>query len=103
MSVVDGSLKKKHSVTATASDADGESTTSAAQSIAVTVSPDAPVLSVTATAAGAFFFHAEVGIRAHCVTGVQTCALPIFSNIPVGATLSDGTHTFTATALNTSV
>src|SRR5437764_3594317 len=41
------------SVTATASDADGESTTSAAQSIAVTVSPDAPVLSVTATAAGA--------------------------------------------------
>src|SRR5438132_8958343 len=25
-----------------------------------------------------FFFQAEDGIRAHCVTGVQTCALPIF-------------------------
>src|SRR5438034_10068989 len=24
-----------------------------------------------------FFFQAEDGIRAHCVTGVQTCALPI--------------------------
>src|SRR5438132_12935589 len=23
------------------------------------------------------FFHAEDGIRDHCVTGVQTCALPI--------------------------
>src|SRR5438132_10715104 len=25
----------------------------------------------------AFFFQAKDGIRAHCVTGVQTCALPI--------------------------
>ena len=25
-----------------------------------------------------FFFQAEDGIRFHCVTGVQTCALPIF-------------------------
>src|SRR5438034_1023633 len=25
-----------------------------------------------------FFFRAEDGIRDHCVTGVQTCALPIF-------------------------
>src|SRR5437588_3709665 len=25
-----------------------------------------------------FFFQAVDGIRAHCVTGVQTCALPIF-------------------------
>src|SRR5215204_906102 len=30
-----------------------------------------------------FFFQAEDGIRDHCVTGVQTCALPIF---PPGAT-----------------
>src|SRR5260221_7042413 len=28
-----------------------------------------------------FFFQAEDGIRDHCVTGVQTCALPI-SNTP---------------------
>src|SRR5438132_324684 len=27
---------------------------------------------------GSFFFQAEDGIRDHCVTGVQTCALPIF-------------------------
>src|SRR6476646_10784208 len=27
--------------------------------------------------AAMFFFQAEDGIRAHCVTGVQTCALPI--------------------------
>ena len=26
---------------------------------------------------GFFFFQAEGGIRDHCVTGVQTCALPI--------------------------
>src|SRR5436190_18279127 len=26
-----------------------------------------------------FFFPAEHGIRVHCVTGVQTCALPISS------------------------
>ena len=27
------------------------------------------------------FFQAEDGIRDHCVTGVQTCALPISLNI----------------------
>src|SRR5437588_939088 len=27
-----------------------------------------------------FFFQAEDGIRDHCVTGVQTCALPIYPN-----------------------
>src|SRR5215204_6759746 len=28
-----------------------------------------------------FFFQAEDGIRDHCVTGVQTCALPILRNL----------------------
>src|SRR5438034_5643860 len=28
-----------------------------------------------------FFFQAEDGIRDHCVTGVQTCALPIYSGV----------------------
>src|SRR5438034_7220899 len=28
-----------------------------------------------------FFFQAEDGIRDHCVTGVQTCALPISSSL----------------------
>src|SRR5947207_8117396 len=27
-----------------------------------------------------FFFQAEDGIRDHCVTGVQTCALPIYAD-----------------------
>ena len=29
-----------------------------------------------------FFFQAEDGIRDHCVTGVQTCALPIWEGNP---------------------
>src|SRR5438132_4268711 len=33
-----------------------------------------------------FFFQAEDGIRDHCVTGVQTCALPI-SGVLLGAVL----------------
>src|SRR5260221_2951156 len=28
-----------------------------------------------------FFFQAEDGIRDHCVTGVQTCALPIYPHV----------------------
>src|SRR5438132_13627383 len=28
-----------------------------------------------------FFFQAEDGIRDHCVTGVQTCALPIWDSL----------------------
>src|SRR5260221_754934 len=31
----------------------------------------------TSYVADSFFFQAEDGIRCHCVTGVQTCALPI--------------------------
>src|SRR5436190_23551322 len=33
-------------------------------------------------AAISFFFQAEDGIRDHCVTGVQTCALPISAKPP---------------------
>src|SRR5438034_11251697 len=33
-----------------------------------------------------FFFQAEDGIRDHCVTGVQTCALPISPRWPNGGT-----------------
>src|SRR5260221_10099740 len=32
-----------------------------------------------------FFFQAEDGIRDHCVTGVQTCALPISALLVVAA------------------
>src|SRR5436190_11653724 len=37
-----------------------------------------------------FFFQAEDGIRDHCVTGVQTCALPILSPAPAGVTCTTG-------------
>src|SRR5476649_2399336 len=39
-----------------------------------------------------FFFQAEDGIRVHCVTGVQTSALPIFSGrrAPVPETITAG-------------
>src|SRR5262252_9906128 len=36
-----------------------------------------------------FFFQAEDGIRDHCVTGVQTCALPIL-NPSMASVASDG-------------
>src|SRR5260221_685650 len=36
-----------------------------------------------------FFFQAEDGIRDHCVTGVQTCALPI-SLVGAGSQLASG-------------
>src|SRR4051794_41860935 len=36
-----------------------------------------------------FFFQAEDGIRDGRVTGVQTCALPIFRSRPVAARLQD--------------
>src|SRR5260221_10919599 len=34
------------------------------------------------------FFQAEDGIRYHCVTGVQTCALPIYTTSVGSATFS---------------
>src|SRR5256885_3401480 len=38
-----------------------------------------------------FFFQAEDGIRDYKVTGVQTCALPIYAPLPPGqADIADG-------------
>src|SRR5947207_1566949 len=51
-----------------------------------------------------FFFQAEDGIRDHCVTGVQTCALPIwggstsFQDVNTGGQYIPGTNTWTATS-----
>src|SRR5437588_136669 len=39
------------------------------------------------TSSGFFFFQAEDGIRDHCVTGVQTCALPIYGILGTVGTL----------------
>src|SRR5438034_9931286 len=44
-----------------------------------------------------FFFQAEDGIRDHCVTGVQTCALPIsWTSSPTSSTR--GRRCFSATS-----
>src|SRR5947207_8456900 len=43
-----------------------------------------------------FFFQAEDGIRDHCVTGVQTCALPISAwrrSVPLAASMLPNTAT----------
>src|SRR5260221_4913852 len=49
-----------------------------------------------------FFFQAEDGIRDHCVTGVQTCALPIFAALLLAASTSSLTTLALAPgALNT--
>src|SRR5260221_9641133 len=40
-------------------------------------SPATPCLYTSVFSGFFFFFQAEDGIRDHCVTGVQTCALPI--------------------------
>src|SRR5438132_6415775 len=40
-----------------------------------------------------FFFQAEDGIRDHCVTGVQTCALPIYLFMACGHVL-DNVHRY---------
>src|SRR5438034_9356211 len=44
-------------------------------------------LSVLIDALVIFFFQAEDGIRDHCVTGVQTCALPISSSSQVSTAM----------------
>src|SRR5260221_1535628 len=41
----------------------------------------------------AFFFQAEDGIRDHCVTGGQTCALPISSRRRHKSTRLNSSHT----------
>src|SRR5260221_5604141 len=46
-----------------------------------------------------FFFQAEDGIRDHCVTGVQTCALPISLHLLA----KDGTEVSRETADNETV
>src|SRR5438034_345636 len=46
-----------------------------------------------------FFFQAEDGIRDHCVTGVQTCALPILVRLTPVTPTGDGTVAVAGRAL----
>src|SRR5260221_1691379 len=49
-------------------------------------------ISISADAVAFFFFQAEDGIRDHCVTGVQTCALPISRTRPPVEPRDDAEH-----------
>src|SRR5438034_9909609 len=49
-----------------------------------------------------FFFQAEDGIRDHCVTGVQTCALPISLDVVVSEVSCSPPATSTSSARATS-
>src|SRR5258708_23989059 len=52
-----------------------------------------PDRSRRSTHAGVFFFQAEDGIRDDLVTGVQTCALPIYTNQYIAAGGTFNWHT----------
>src|SRR5260221_1743514 len=45
-----------------------------------------------------FLFQAEDGIRDHCVTGVQTCALPISMEQQFGGKMQDALQSFSKAA-----
>src|SRR5260221_10433365 len=48
----------------------------------VLVTSTKPISCISLVISIVFFFQAEDGIRDHCVTGVQTCALPICAPFP---------------------
>src|SRR5690606_41185121 len=50
---------------------------------------------VSVLLAVSFFFQAEDGIRGFHVTGVQTCALPIYVKVPVDHRLGEENKGFT--------
>jgi Bacterial Ig-like domain/FecR protein len=98
------------SLTVTATDQDANT---ASASELVTVAPPAPYLSpVAARGNEGTAISLDLGVMAKSLSGANGDAIPnsldtlVVSDIPVGATLSDGTglpgHSFTATADNTS-
>jgi hypothetical protein len=96
------------SVAATTKDAQGVLSTTTPSTELVTVNPLAPtVVWAAAPAAGVEGSPISLGAISDTVRGstgdTNTLASLIASAIPVGATLSDGTHSFTAATGNTSV
>src|ERR1039457_7328094 len=61
----------------------------------------ARIFRVRALACG-FFFQAEDGIRDYKVTGVQTCALPIYLRPCLGYSREEGVSSFTYWAISAS-
>src|ERR1700682_4355951 len=93
------------SVAATTRDAEGNLSTTTTATEAVTVNPLAPTLAPVATSGleGASI-ALSLGTTVNGLAGdANSLATLVVSAVPLGATLSDGTHTFTASAGNTSV
>src|SRR6202043_2871189 len=93
------------SVAATTKDAEGNLSTTATATEAVTVNPLAPsVAPVAASGLEGASIALNLGTTVNGLAGdANALATVVVSAIPLGATLSDGTHTFTASAGNTSV
>src|SRR6202040_3719628 len=92
-------------VAATTRDAEGNLSTTTTATEAVTVNPLAPsVAPVAASGLEGASIALTLGATAGGLSGdANSLATVVVSAIPLGATLSDGTHTFTASAGNTSV
>src|SRR6202030_3387967 len=92
-------------VAATTRDAEGNLSTTTTATEAVTVNPLAPsVAPVAASGLEGASIALNLGTTAGGLAGdANALATLVVSAIPLGATLSDGTHTFTASAGNTSV
>src|SRR3979490_950913 len=91
------------SVAATARDAEGNLSTTTTATEAVPVNPLAPTVAPVASSGleGASI-ALNIGTTVNGLAGdANSLATVVVSDIPLGATLSDGTHTFTASAGNT--
>ena len=93
------------SISATQKDAQGQLSTATTATEAITVNPVAPTLApVAATGVEGSPIALNLGASAKNLAGdSNSLATLTISAIPVGATLSDGVHTFTATTGQTSV
>src|SRR5205807_1349570 len=93
------------SIAATARDADGNLSTTTTASETVTVTPLAPTLApVAETGLEGSPIALNLGATVNGLAGdANSLASLTISAIPVGATLSDGTHSFTAAGGSTSV
>ncbi|MBR1059816.1 S-layer family protein, partial [Bradyrhizobium diazoefficiens] len=93
------------SIAATAKDSNGNLSTTKTATEAVTVIPLAPTLApVTATGVEGQKIALNLGVSVNSLPGdTNTLSQLVVSAIPVGAVLSDGPHSFTATATNSSV
>ncbi len=93
------------SIAATEKDAQGNLSTTVTASETVTINPVAPILApVAATGVEGSPIALNLGASAKNLAGdSNSLATLTISAIPVGATLSDGVKTFTATTVSTSV